>query len=188
MQSEKTVNIGQCPLALHSVFEAKREPTCKGFLNIHHLPRTRLHEPTPPTPRILQPLPTTDYPTVLQITLVPRHKLDRLHAASIQSVITFHINHLHKIFKSIQGRGSRDVVDEEEGVRFEIRGGPEAPVFFLTGRIGEGEEVGLTVYGARGGVGVLWKVKIRDEKRWESGVKVPIVGSYLSGRHGELRV
>ena len=161
------------------MLEEKGGPTSKSLLNIHHLPRTRLHEPTPPTPRILQPLPTTYYPTVLQITLVPRHQLDRLHAACIQSVITFHINHLHEIFKRIQGRGSRDVVDEEEGVRFEIRSGPEAPVFFLAGRVGEREEVGLTVYGARGGVGVLWEVGIRDEKRWGSAVKVPIVGSYL---------
>ena len=84
-------------------------------------------------------------------------------------MITLHINHLHKIFERIQGRGSRDVVDEEEGVRFEIRGGPKTTVFFLTGRIGEGEEVGLTVYGARGGVGVLWEISIRDEKRWGAG-------------------
>lgn len=140
---------------VHKVVRIGAEPTSKSFLNIHHLPCTRLHEPTPPTPRILQPLPTTYYPTVLQITLVPRHKLDRLHAACIQSVITFHIDHLHKIFESVQGRRSRDVIDEEEGVRLEIRGGPEATVFFLTGRIGEREEVRLTVYRARGRVRVL---------------------------------
>ena len=84
-------------------------------------------------------------------------------------MITFHVDHLHKIFESIQGRGSRDVVNEEEGVRFEIRRGPEATVFFLTGRIGEGEEVGLTVYGARGGVRVLWEMRIRVEKGWGKG-------------------
>ena len=94
-------------------------------------------------------------------------------------MITLHINHLHEIFERIQRRGSRDVVDEEEGVRFEVRGGPEAPVFFLTGCVGEGEEVGLTVYGARGGVGVLCEKRVRNEKLWVSGVRVPIVGSYL---------
>ena len=151
-------------MVLHSIFKEKREPTSKSFLNIYHLPRTRLHEPTPPTPRILQPLPTTYYPTVLQITLVPRHQLHRLHAACIQSVITLHIDHLHEIFERIQRRGSRDVVDEEEGIRFEIRGGPETTIFFLTGRIGEGEEVGLTVYSARGGVRVLCEMRVRNEK------------------------
>ncbi len=72
-------------------------------------------------------------------------------------MLTFHVYHLHKVVQSVEGGGSRDVVDEEEGVGFEIRGSPEAAVFFLAGGVGEGEEVGLAVYGACGGVGVLWK-------------------------------
>lgn len=41
-----------------------------------------------------------------------------------------------------------DVVDEEEGVRSQVSGGPHAAVFFLAGRVGEEERVGLAVDGA----------------------------------------
>ena len=74
-------------------------------------------------------------------------------------MVAFHINHLHKVIEGVQGGGSRDVIDEEESVGFEIRRSPEAAIFFLTGRVGEGEEVGLAIYGACGGVGVLWRVE-----------------------------
>lgn len=129
---------------------------CKSFFNIDHLPRTRLHKPTAPTPRILQPLPTANHSAILQITLIPRHKLDRLHTARVLPVIALAIDHLHEVVEGVEGGSSRDVVDEEEGVGFEVRGGPEAAVFFLPGRVGEGEEVGMAVYGAGGGVGVLY--------------------------------
>lgn len=163
--------------------------TSKSFLNINHLPRARLHEPTAPTPRILQPLPTADHPAILQITLIPRHQLDRLDAAGILPVILLHIYHLHEVVEAFEGRGSRDVVDEEEGVRFEIRGGPQAPVFFLAGCVCEGEEVGTAVYGAGGGVGVLWEEgsargKCRGRRWWRCGQ--PIVGSYLWRRRSAV--
>ena len=70
-------------------------------------------------------------------------------------MIAFHIYHLQEVVEGVEGGGSRDVVDEEEGVGFEIRGSPEAAVFFLASRVGEGEEVRLAVYDACGGVGVL---------------------------------
>ena len=70
-------------------------------------------------------------------------------------MIAFYIYHLHEVVERIEGGGSRDVVDEEKGVGFEIRGSPEAAVFFLAGRVGEGKEVGLAVYFACRGVGVL---------------------------------
>jgi hypothetical protein len=41
-----------------------------------------------------------------------------------------------------------NVVDEEEGVGGQVRGGPHAAVFFLAGRVGEEERVGLAVNGA----------------------------------------
>lgn len=92
---------------------------------------------------------------------------------------TLHLYHLQEVVKGVEGGGSRDVVYEEEGVGFEIRGGPEATIFFLAGRVGEGEEVGPAVYGAGGGVGVLWASRVRDGKSWGREVRVPIVGSYL---------
>lgn len=57
--------------------------TSECLLNVNHLPRTRLHKPTPPLPRPLQPLRSTDHPPLLQITLVPRHNLHRLHGPRI---------------------------------------------------------------------------------------------------------
>ena len=150
---------GQRQCALHPLSDKKGKPTSKGFFNINHLPRTRLHKATAPTSRILQPLPTANHPAILQITLVPRHELDRLHTACILPEVAFHIYHLHEVVEGLEGGGSRDVVDEEKGVGFEIRGGPEAAVFFLARRVGEGEEVGLAVYGASGGIGVLWEVR-----------------------------
>lgn len=110
--------------------------TSKSLLNINHLPRTRLHKPTTPTSRILQSLPTTNNSSLLQIALVPRHYLHRLHSARILPRIAFYIYHLHEVVERGERRGGRDVVDEEEGVRFEVRGGPETAVFFLAGCVG----------------------------------------------------
>lgn len=95
-------------------------------------------------------------------------------------MIALAIDHLHEVVEGVEGGSSRDVVDEEEGVGFEVRGGPEAAVFFLPGRVGEGEEVGMAVYGAGGGVGVLWGSGIRDKASVKGReVRIPIVGSYL---------
>ena len=86
-------------------------------------------------------------------------------------MVAFHIYHLHEVVERLEGGRSRDVVDEEEGIGLEVRGSPEAAVFFLTGGVGEGEEVGLAVYGACGGVGILWEVGsgMRDGevREWE---------------------
>ena len=137
------------------IFDRREDLTSKSFLNVDHLPRARLHEPTAPTSRILQSLPAADHPAILQITFVPRYQLDRLDTTGVLPVILLHIYHLHKVVETFEGRGSRDVVDEEEGVRFEIRSGPKAPIFFLASCVCEGKEVGTAVYGACSGVGVL---------------------------------
>lgn len=84
-------------------------------------------------------------------------------------MIAFHIYHLHEVVERLEGGRSRDVVDEEEGIGFEVRSSPEAAVFFLTGGVGEGEEVGLAVYGACGGVGILWEVGSGMRNVEESG-------------------
>lgn len=94
--------------------------------------------------------------------------------------IAFYINHLHEVIEIVEGRGGGNVVDEQEGIGFEIRGCPEAAVFFLAGGVGEGEEVGLAVYGASGGVGILWVEEVRScPWRFQRGEMAPIVGSYL---------
>lgn len=59
------------------------------------------------------------------------------------------------MLEGVEGGDVRDVVDEEEGVGFEVAGCPETAVFFLAGRVGEREEVGEAVDGAGYGVGVL---------------------------------
>ena len=129
--------------------------TCECLLDIYHLPRTRLHEPTPFSPRPLQTLWTPHLPCTLQITLVPRDNPDRRHLAVINASLLFHVYHLHKIVERIERGGLCDVVDKKESVGFEVRGGPERAVFFLAGRIGEHEEVALAVDVAGYGVGVL---------------------------------
>lgn len=162
--------------------------TSKSFLNIDHLPRARLHKPTAPAPRVLQPLPAAHHPAVLQIALVPRDELDRLHAARVLPVVALAVDHLHEVVEGVEGGGGGDVVDEEEGVRLEVRGGPEAAIFLLPGRVGQGEEVGPPVDGAGRGVGVLcgarrgWSESPREgggDVRGRDGEGLPIVGSYL---------
>lgn len=59
-----------------------------------------------------------------------------------------------------------DVVDEEEGVGAQVGGRPEAAVFFLTGRVGEGEEVGFPIDIASDRIRVLYMgvVGVRGEE------------------------
>ena len=71
-------------------------------------------------------------------------------------MVAFHIDHLEEVFQGVEGGGGGDVVDEEKGIGAEVGGGPQTTIFFLTGGVGEGEEVGLAVDGAGDGVGVLW--------------------------------
>lgn len=57
--------------------------------------------------------------------------------------------------EDVERVGIGDVVDEEEGIRAEIGGGPETAVFFLAGRVGEHEVVRVAIHGARYRVRVL---------------------------------
>ena len=176
MQSEKpktSLTGGQCRFALYRVFEGKKHSRAKvsSILTIS-LALVSMN----PQPLLL----AYSNPCLLLITL-PSFRSHLFPATSLTgctppvsyeaatisvrdltnrrltygSVIAFHIYHLHEVIKIVEGGGSRDVVDEKEGVGFEIRGGPEAAVFLLAGRVGEGEEVGLSVYSSGGGVGVL---------------------------------
>lgn len=95
--------------------------TCKSLFHIHHLSRTGLHKPTVPPPRPLEPLPARYGPGVFQIALIPRHDFDRLNFLCILTVLTFHVDHLHKVIERSKGRVIGNVVDEEEGIGAEIR-------------------------------------------------------------------
>lgn len=132
--------------------------TRKSLLDVHHLPRTRLHESALSCPRKLQTLPTTHHSLILQIALVPRDKLHRLHRAGILPVLAFHVDHGKEVIKRIEGGGGRDVVHEEEGVGPEVGSSPETAVFFLAGSVGEGEVVRVAIDGAGDGIGVLYTV------------------------------
>jgi len=94
--------------------------TCKRLLDVDHLPRTRLHKPTTPLSRPLQSLLTLNLSRSLQIALIPGHNLHRRDLALINATLLLHINHLHKVVQRIEGMSVCDVIDEEEGVRFEI--------------------------------------------------------------------
>jgi len=59
-------------------------------------------------------------------------------------------------FKLEQGGGIRDIVDEKEGVRIQIGGGPKRPVFLLACGVDDGEGVCLAVYFAGAGVGIFY--------------------------------
>jgi len=124
----------------------RRQRTSKGLLDIYHLPRTCLHEPTPIRPRPFQPLPTTDHPHVLQVALVAGHNLNRLHGTTVLPMIALHIYHLKKVVEVAERGRGRDIVDEEECVRAEIRSCPKTAIFFLSRSVGQREKVGLAVY------------------------------------------
>ena len=70
-------------------------------------------------------------------------------------VITLHVDHLQEILQGIEGAGLSDIVDEEEGIGAEVRRCPKTAILFLASGVGEGEKVGLPVYSAGYGVGVL---------------------------------
>jgi hypothetical protein len=123
--------------------------TRKSLLDIDHFPCTRLHEATAPLPRPLQPLGGLDDPPGRQIALVARNKLHWRHFALVYSVLLFHVDHLGKVFEAVEAVLVRDIVDEEEGIGPQVRGGPERAVLLLARRVGEHEEVGLAIDGAR---------------------------------------
>ena len=84
----------------------------------------------------------------LKIAFVSSDHDSRPALSLLLSVFSFHLNQLSKEVEVLQGLGVGDVVDEEEGVRGEVRGRPHATVFFLAGSVREEERVGLAVDGA----------------------------------------
>ncbi len=139
-------------LSVHPPHVGKESRTGKSLLDIHHLSGTRLHKSTIPRPRPLQPVPARYHACILQIALVARHDFDRLDFLRVVAVLTFHIDHLHKVIQRGERRLIGDVVDEEECIGAEVRCRPQAAVFFLTGSIGEGEKVRLAIDGSGDGI------------------------------------
>lgn len=70
-------------------------------------------------------------------------------------MLGLNIYHLNIIIQGVEGGWIGKIVDEEEGVRGEVRTSPKGAVLFLTGGIGEGEMVGESIDGAGDRVGVL---------------------------------
>ena len=98
--------------------------TRKRLLNIHHLPRTRLHEPALALPRPLQALRTLDLARALQVALVPRDDLDGRHAAVVQPLLRLHVDHVHEVVEGVERVGVRDVVHQQKGVGAQVRRRP----------------------------------------------------------------
>ena len=98
--------------------------TRKRLLNIHHLPRTRLHEPALALPRPLQALRTLDLARALQVALVPRDDLDGRHAAVVQPLLRLHVDHVHEVVEGVERVGVRDIVHQQKGVGAQVRRRP----------------------------------------------------------------
>jgi hypothetical protein len=99
----------------------------------------------------------------------------------LEALLGLDVDQVHEVVEGAETGRVGDVVDEQEGVRFEGGGGPEPAVFLLSGGVGDGEEVGDAVDGAGDGVGVFCSEWMSMGSTGEgSGRRVPIVGSYLS--------
>lgn len=114
-------------------------PTRERFLDIDHLPRARLHEAAALLPRPFEPLLAADHPLALQVALVSRHDLDRARLAVVHPPVLLHVDELREVLERVDAVGVGDVVDEQEGIGEEVRGRPEAAVFFLAGGVGQQE-------------------------------------------------
>lgn len=109
--------------------------TRKCLLNVHHLPRARLHEPKVVLPAPVQPISCGNLPHVLQIALVTRDDADRQDLVLLHPVFSFDIDHLGEVVEGLERAGLGDVIDQQECVAFQIRLRPKAAVFLLPGGV-----------------------------------------------------
>jgi hypothetical protein len=128
----------------------------KRLLDIDHFSSTRLHEATAIAPGPVEADLCRDLAGALQVAFVCGDDFDRGGAAAVLARLGFHVDEGVEVVEGGEGRERGDVVDEEEGIRGQVGRGPETAVFFLTGRVGQHEVVGVAVDGARYGVRVLW--------------------------------
>lgn len=115
--------------------------TCKGFLDIDHIPCARLHEPATVLARILQSISSGHDARILQIALIAGDDLDRGWHADVNALgaraqlgqepvivlfalVGLEVDHVDEVVQRREAVGVGDVVDEQEGVRFEVRRRP----------------------------------------------------------------
>jgi hypothetical protein len=71
----------------------------------------------------------------LQIALVARHDAHRQDLVLLHPVFSFDVDHLREVLERLERAGLRYVIDQQEGVAFQIRLRPEAAVFLLPGGV-----------------------------------------------------
>ncbi len=156
--------------------------TSKSLFDVDHLPRTRLHEAAIPRSRIFQAPLARHHPFDIQIALVACNELHGLYGPGILPVLALHVDHGEEVVKGVERRCGGYVVNEEEGIRSEVGGGPETTVLFLAGRVGKGEVVRMAVDDAGDGVGVLclslWLVHGRFLRVFSGGRRQALFHTY----------
>lgn len=135
--------------------EKKGALTSKGLFDIDHFAGAGLHEPVTASAGPVQAIAGPDLAHGLQIALVAGDDADGQDAALLGTVLALHVDQAVEVFEGFEGGGLGDVVDEQEGVAAEVGRGPEAAVFLLAGRVGQGERVGGAIDGARDRVRVF---------------------------------
>lgn len=129
--------------------------TSECFLDVHHFPRTGLHESIPSSPRPFQSFSCANLSHTLQIAFVSRNQTYRYALASFHTVLALLFDQLVKILQRFESILLGDIVDQQEGIGVEVGVRPETAVFFLSRSVGQVEGVCRSVNGARHGVGVF---------------------------------
>lgn len=102
-----------------------------------------------------EPVSCWDLPHSLQIALVAGDDADGHHPAPFQPGLALDLDHLVEVFQGLQRICLRDIVHQEERVRGQVGGAPQAPILLLAGGIGEVEGVGDAIDGSRDGIRVF---------------------------------
>lgn len=122
--------------------------------------------------RICQSIPGGDCTTLFQVALVAHHDFGRRRQTNpgaravgseflAQPFILLHalfrllVDLVHEIVQRLQARGIGNVVDQQKAIGLSGGFRPEAPIFLLSRRIGDGQKVREAIDGARDRVRVL---------------------------------
>lgn len=122
--------------------------TGKSLLDVNDFARRGLHETTASALCPLQTFSSTNLSLTLKIAFISGDHNGRPALSLLLSVLPLHLNQLGEKVEVLQRLGIGNVVDEEKGIGSQVGGGPHAAVFFLAGRVGEEQRVGLAVDGA----------------------------------------